>query len=197
MTPTTTADEQEFVNSGNPETRNQAGHGTPTVIVHSPEGESLVLVAGDNLVPLSHTLSNEIEYAMVTGVRADDMQPGMETPATGHVRRRQFMQSVTIMVAPPTVMVVPPSVFYGVRERNKTRDGLTIDKQLLALPKLYHPVRGHKQDRTRVKKDSIFSGPSPMSREPLRVGINASCTLIDSHSHTAIMVSSSGNGVIQ
>jgi hypothetical protein len=52
--PTATSDDQEFENPGDPGSRQMAEHGIPTVVVHSSEGESWVLISGKNLVRTTH-----------------------------------------------------------------------------------------------------------------------------------------------
>ena len=75
----------------------------PTVVVHPP--------AGNNLVCLL-TVKNKRESTAITDMRYDK-QPEILTPPTVHVRKRQFLQSVTI----PVVIL---QVFYGVHKRYTT-----------------------------------------------------------------------------
>jgi hypothetical protein len=148
----------------------------PTIVVQSPEEESWVV--GEILVRPFYSMRNQKEFTAITNMKYD-MQPEMVTPPTRHVRRRQFLQSVTIVV-------VSPSVFYGVQKRCKTRDGATPGKGLQALPGL-HNARAGKRSGSRGRKDPVLL--SPMSREPLWA--SASRTRIDGHSHTATKVCSS------
>ena len=67
--------------------------------------------AGNNLVCLL-TVKNVRESAAITDTRYDK-QPEILTLPTAHVCKRQFLQSVTILV-------VPPQVFYGVHKRYTT-----------------------------------------------------------------------------